>query len=162
MNLIFLQKRFDMNLNVNTLLLSVLLTSSIYSMKQTKIEIDETPAEFYKEVLQMIKKCKTRCSFLKDGLSKEKCREKCVKNYSQQREYYLVRKYTSLCAGKPFSEKWYYKTEAQERDNDRKTCEEYVYSNNDAIDSCVQNCLAQRVKNTQIFLCHFGIIPAPR
>ncbi len=146
-----------MNLNVNTLLLSVLLTSSMYSMEKKKIELDETPADIYKEVLQMIPECKNQCSFLKSMLSKEKCREKCENNYLQQYEYYLVKKYTHLCARKPFPKEWRYKTEAQERGDDRKTCEERIWWQDDTIRSCVQNCLTQHAKNTQIFMYHFGM-----
>ena len=139
-----------MNLNVNILLFSVLLTSSIYSMEQNKIEIDETPAKINAEALQAAKRCQNQCSFLEDIASREEYAMKCIEDDAQQQIYYLVRKYTSLCAGKLFSEEWRCKTDDREKLEDMlATADAYDLWENGDIRSCAQECLAQCHKNNQ-------------
>ena len=65
----------------------------------------------------MVKEC-NKCSLLPDVLSKRKCIQNCVEDYSRQQNDYLERECTRRCTGGPFDEKFRYKTESQERRND--------------------------------------------
>ncbi len=81
MTFICLQRRFNMNLNVNILLLSVLLTSSMYAMGPD----EEMPDSIYNEKrLKRLKECKKKCLFLKGVPSRKKCKEECAEVYLDQ------------------------------------------------------------------------------
>ena len=65
-----------------------------------------------------------------------------IRESSKQKEFYLLRKYTSLCAGKPFDEKWRYKTKPSEIVQDAiATNEAYkLLVNDDDVRRCLQEC----------------------
>ena len=115
-----------MNLNVNTLLLSVLLTSRIYSMEQNKIEIDETLANFKADAAKIVKWHTSKCSmarsenikkfliFMSRNPTKAKklmkdgswCEKNCIESAQNQKLFYTTRQCAYLCAGRKFTEKF--------------------------------------------------------
>ena len=124
---------------------------SIYSRDQDgdfilKPKIDETTASIKAEAKKMAEMCN-------HDLVLGECEKRCMEDYSKQRERYLVRKYTNLCAGRPFDEKWRYKTEVKEECIDMAaTSKAYNLWKNPDIRRRTQECLAEYEEKAQFLL----------
>ena len=81
------------------------------------VEKDGIHAGIEKDLDKMLREC-NKCSSLPNVLSRRKCIQNCVEDYSRQQNDYLERECTRRCTGGPFDEKFRYKTESQERRND--------------------------------------------
>ena len=116
------------------------------------IEREEIRDDIKAELNGAFKRCNRR-SFLpvinKDGTD-------CLENYSEQFRNYLKRKYTGLCTGSPFVEKFFaYRTkdqkEARNADGHATLLARRLWKD-DKIRTCVQKHLARYDKELELFL----------
>lgn len=127
---------------------------TLYAANQDGTTIDETHASIKKNILQMNAQCTSQCSFFIDVSSRTSCTKSCMSRYSGQIKFFLTRKYTNRCTGKPFNEKWSYKTDPGEKYEDfAATMKTYEACWEDpAVRRCTKKCFKQYNEKSQFVL----------
>lgn len=94
------------------------------------------------DVKNMLAICEQKCSFMKDVT--QNCTSKCFMEYGQQKERFLIRKYTNQCSNIPFDEQWSFKTDAKSKCIDvQNTSNAYSKWQNPIVAKCARDYMSQ-------------------
>lgn len=81
------------------------------------------------------------------------CTSKCFMEYGQQKEYFLIRKYTNRCKQIRSNEQWAFKTDIKDQVNDlMNTTKAYEQWENKQIRECAQTYLSNYTTKTNVLL----------